>query len=107
MYWTYEQTGRMLDEALAGEVSGFNLPSPDTEGDIDLDLVAYGALTLRSGGLQVPHPRLAERRFVLQPLAEISPDAALPGLPPVLAMLAATEAQVASVQPISDAALSI
>ena len=75
--------------------------------ELDLDIVAYGALQLRSSQLQVPHPRLAERRFVLQPLAEIAPEVRLPGLPSVLSMLAATEDQALSVQPISDAALSI
>lgn len=75
--------------------------------ELDLDIIAYGALHLESSLLQVPHPRLAERRFVLQPLAEIAPDAHLPGLPSVLSMLAATEDQALSVQPIRDAALSI
>jgi 2-amino-4-hydroxy-6-hydroxymethyldihydropteridine diphosphokinase len=75
--------------------------------ELDLDILGYGELTLRSDFLQIPHPRLAERRFVLQPLAEIAPEARLPGLPPILTMLAATEAQAQSVQPISDAALSI
>jgi 2-amino-4-hydroxy-6-hydroxymethyldihydropteridine diphosphokinase len=41
---------------------------------IDLDLLAYGELTLAAPGLELPHPRLAERRFVLAPLAEIAPD---------------------------------
>ncbi|MHB8637668.1 MAG: 2-amino-4-hydroxy-6-hydroxymethyldihydropteridine diphosphokinase [Fimbriimonadaceae bacterium] len=75
--------------------------------ELDMDILAYGALTLRSDVLELPHPRLPERRFVLQPLAEVAPDASLPGLPPVLLMLAATEDQAANVQPISDAALSI
>jgi len=75
--------------------------------ELDLDIIAYGSLMLRSGSLEIPHPRLAERRFVLQPLAEIAPGVRLPGLPPVLSMLAATEDQGLSVQPIRNAALSI
>jgi 2-amino-4-hydroxy-6-hydroxymethyldihydropteridine diphosphokinase len=45
---------------------------------IDLDLLLYGAETIDEPGLTVPHPRLAERRFVLEPLAELDPDLALP-----------------------------
>jgi 2-amino-4-hydroxy-6-hydroxymethyldihydropteridine diphosphokinase len=41
---------------------------------IDLDLILYGDVELTEHGLQVPHPRFRERRFVLQPLAEIAPE---------------------------------
>src|SRR5579872_1293606 len=75
--------------------------------ELDLDILGYGALALRSHVLQIPHPRLAERSFVLQPLAEVAPEAKLPGVPPVPELLAATEDQAANVHPISDAALSI
>lgn len=75
--------------------------------ELDLDIIGYGSLSLTSPLLQIPHPRLSERRFVLQPLAELAPGLVLPGLPPVHSMLAATEDQSASVQPINDAALSI
>jgi 2-amino-4-hydroxy-6-hydroxymethyldihydropteridine diphosphokinase len=44
----------------------------------DLDLLLYGQETLREPDLIVPHPRLAERRFALEPLAELDPDLALP-----------------------------
>lgn len=40
---------------------------------LDLDLTLYGDLVLSEGGLEVPHPRFATRRFVLAPLAEIAP----------------------------------
>jgi 2-amino-4-hydroxy-6-hydroxymethyldihydropteridine diphosphokinase len=41
---------------------------------LDLDLLAYGDCVIHDpGGLQLPHPRLAERAFVLQPLAELAP----------------------------------
>ncbi|MBS0212118.1 MAG: 2-amino-4-hydroxy-6-hydroxymethyldihydropteridine diphosphokinase [Proteobacteria bacterium] len=46
---------------------------------LDLDLLLYGEATLASEGLHVPHPRLHERAFVLVPLAEIAPDAQVPG----------------------------
>jgi 2-amino-4-hydroxy-6-hydroxymethyldihydropteridine diphosphokinase len=45
---------------------------------IDLDLLLYGDETIDEPGLTVPHPRLAERRFVLEPLAELDPALALP-----------------------------
>jgi 2-amino-4-hydroxy-6-hydroxymethyldihydropteridine diphosphokinase len=45
---------------------------------IDLDLLLYGAETLHEAGLEVPHPRLGERRFVLEPLHELDPDLLLP-----------------------------
>jgi 2-amino-4-hydroxy-6-hydroxymethyldihydropteridine diphosphokinase len=40
---------------------------------IDLDILFYGSSIMRTPDLEIPHPRLAERRFVLVPLAEIAP----------------------------------
>lgn len=45
---------------------------------IDLDLLLYGDHTIEEPGLTVPHPRLAERDFVLEPLHELDPELALP-----------------------------
>jgi 2-amino-4-hydroxy-6-hydroxymethyldihydropteridine diphosphokinase len=47
---------------------------------IDLDLLLYGGAQINQPGLVVPHPRMHDRRFVLQPLAEIAPEAVHPGL---------------------------
>ena len=47
---------------------------------LDLDLLLYEARLVDETGLTVPHPRMAERRFVLAPLAEIAPDAVHPRL---------------------------
>jgi 2-amino-4-hydroxy-6-hydroxymethyldihydropteridine diphosphokinase len=55
---------------------------------IDLDLLLYGDLRLDEPGLTVPHPRLHERLFVLEPLAELAPDAAVPGHGRVRSLLA-------------------
>ena len=41
---------------------------------IDIDILLFGAQTINTPQLTVPHPRMAERRFVLEPLAEIAPD---------------------------------
>jgi 2-amino-4-hydroxy-6-hydroxymethyldihydropteridine diphosphokinase len=46
---------------------------------IDLDLLVYGNDVVDEPGLTVPHPRLAEREFVLEPLAELEPDLLVPG----------------------------
>ena len=46
---------------------------------IDLDLLVYGDVVCDEPGLTVPHPRLHERRFALEPLAELAPDLVVPG----------------------------
>jgi len=58
---------------------------------IDLDLLVYGDEALDEPGLHVPHPRLAERRFALEPLFELDPDLVIPGAGPVSALLAGLE----------------
>ncbi|MGB2875021.1 MAG: 2-amino-4-hydroxy-6-hydroxymethyldihydropteridine diphosphokinase [Gaiellaceae bacterium] len=55
---------------------------------IDLDLLLYGAERIDEPGLAVPHPRLAERRFALEPLAELDPSLEIPGFGPVQGLLA-------------------
>jgi len=46
---------------------------------LDLDLLLFGDRIVRAPGLEVPHPRMHERAFVLLPLAEVSPEAVIPG----------------------------
>ncbi len=46
---------------------------------IDLDLLVYGDESIAEAGLQVPHPHVHERRFALEPLAEIAPGLVIPG----------------------------
>jgi 2-amino-4-hydroxy-6-hydroxymethyldihydropteridine diphosphokinase len=58
---------------------------------IDLDLLLYGDRTIDLPGLTVPHPRLHERRFALEPLAELVPEAEVPGRGAVAELLAALE----------------
>ena len=58
---------------------------------IDLDLLLYGAETIDEDVLEIPHPRLHERRFVLEPLAELDPSLVVPGRGRVSALLAELE----------------
>jgi 2-amino-4-hydroxy-6-hydroxymethyldihydropteridine diphosphokinase len=46
---------------------------------IDLDILLYDDVVLDEPGLTIPHPRLHERPFALEPLAELDPDAVVPG----------------------------
>jgi 2-amino-4-hydroxy-6-hydroxymethyldihydropteridine diphosphokinase len=45
---------------------------------IDMDILLFGSQSIRTPELTVPHPAMAERRFVLEPLAEIAPDVVHP-----------------------------
>ena len=54
---------------------------------IDLDLLYFGELEIATAELQLPHPRIADREFVLRPLADIRPDLILPRQTESVAML--------------------
>jgi 2-amino-4-hydroxy-6-hydroxymethyldihydropteridine diphosphokinase len=71
----------LLDHLLAIErrfgrvrVAGEHGPRP-----LDLDLLLHGDVVLDEPGLTLPHPRLHERRFVVEPLAELAPGLVVPG----------------------------
>lgn len=55
---------------------------------VDLDLLLYGDLSVEEPGLSVPHPHLHERRFALEPLAELDPELEVPGRGRVSTLLA-------------------
>jgi 2-amino-4-hydroxy-6-hydroxymethyldihydropteridine diphosphokinase len=57
-------------ESKAGRARPY-LNAPRT---LDLDLLLYGTASIQSDALEVPHPRMGERAFVLVPLAEIAPE---------------------------------
>ena len=57
---------------------------------MDLDILLYGDLVLAGERLAIPHPRLAERRFALQPLADIDPSLMHPSLGRTIAELLAS-----------------
>jgi len=69
---------------------------------LDLDLIAFGNETRATPELILPHPRAHERRFVLQPLAEIAPELALPGQKPTVAQLLAILPPDAGIRRIDD-----
>ncbi|HVS69681.1 MAG TPA: 2-amino-4-hydroxy-6-hydroxymethyldihydropteridine diphosphokinase [Phycisphaerae bacterium] len=66
-----------IESALGRERSGEPKNGPRT---IDLDLLLYGDLVVREPGLELPHPRMQEREFVLGPLAQIAPEVRHPVL---------------------------
>ena len=55
---------------------------------LDLDILLFGTRQLDTARLQVPHPRMAERNFVLEPLAQLAPDLTMPDGTPLQALLA-------------------
>jgi 2-amino-4-hydroxy-6-hydroxymethyldihydropteridine diphosphokinase len=69
-----------LDRLLAVEQRFGRVRAPGEHGPrtLDLDLLLYGDEELDEPGLSVPHPRLHERRFVLEPLAELAPGLVVP-----------------------------
>ena len=83
----------LLERMLAVELQLGRLRTGERYGPrtIDLDLLLYGDEIVDEPGLRVPHPRLAERRFVLEPLAELDPGLVVPGLGPIQALLSKLE----------------
>ena len=73
-------TPRQLLDALLGieRSRGRHRPFPGAARTLDLDLILFGDAMVSEPGLEVPHPRFRERRFVLEPLAEIAPGMADP-----------------------------
>ena len=67
---------RELLETLLGieATLGRTRPHPGAARTLDLDLILYGDRIIEEQDLTIPHPRFRERRFVLEPLAEIAPD---------------------------------
>ncbi len=55
---------------------------------VDLELLVFGNYTIRDDALEVPHPRMGNRAFVLLPLHELTPDLEIPGLGQIAPLLA-------------------
>ncbi len=65
----------LLEALLALErAQGRTRPHAGAPRTIDLDLILFGGQRIEEEGLEVPHPRFRERRFVLEPLVELAPD---------------------------------
>jgi 2-amino-4-hydroxy-6-hydroxymethyldihydropteridine diphosphokinase len=65
---------------------------------IDLDILLYGSETIATPELQIPHPRMHQRRFVLVPLAELAPSLTHPSWPASVAELLARVADRSQVR---------
>jgi 2-amino-4-hydroxy-6-hydroxymethyldihydropteridine diphosphokinase len=80
----------LLDRLLAVEQRFGRVRVPGEHGPrtLDLDLLLYGDETIDEPGLAVPHPRMHERRFVLEPLAELAPGLVVSGRGTVESLLA-------------------
>jgi 2-amino-4-hydroxy-6-hydroxymethyldihydropteridine diphosphokinase len=87
-----ELTARELLDVLLDLERGFGrdrtASPPRGPRTLDLDLLLYGAEEIAEPGLEVPHPRLHERGFVLEPLAELDAAAEVPGKGSVQSLLA-------------------
>ena len=95
-------TARELLEALLALEQRFGrvrVPGEHGPRTLDLDLLLYGGEVLDEPGLVVPHPRLHERRFVLEPLAELAPALVVPGRGDVESILLRLEAGAAKPPP--------
>ncbi len=78
----------LLDALLEIErAGGRTRESPLAPRTLDLDLLLHGSAVVREPGLELPHPRMHQRAFVLRPLAEIAPGAVIPGHGPAAALL--------------------
>jgi 2-amino-4-hydroxy-6-hydroxymethyldihydropteridine diphosphokinase len=90
----------LLDALLAIErAAGRERGERDAARTLDLDLLLYGDETIDEPGLVVPHPRLAERAFVLEPIAALAPQLRHPKLGATIASLAARVRDPAAVRP--------
>ena len=84
----------LLDALLAIEhAQGRERSVPNAPRTLDLDLLLYGDRMIDEPGLAVPHPRMHERRFVLDPLVEITPYCVIPGRGAASAWLAKSRDQ--------------
>jgi 2-amino-4-hydroxy-6-hydroxymethyldihydropteridine diphosphokinase len=78
---TSDSPGRLLKKVLAIEQAMGRLRTTDKgPRSIDIDILLFGDRVVEEQGLKIPHPAMHQRRFVLEPLAEIAPEAIHPQL---------------------------
>lgn len=68
-----------ITQSIEKKLGRTGTPARNAPRVIDVDLLYFGDSVIDTEALVLPHPRIGERRFVLQPLAEICPDRVLPG----------------------------
>jgi 2-amino-4-hydroxy-6-hydroxymethyldihydropteridine diphosphokinase len=79
-------TGCLQIEAGEGRIRSF----PGAPRTLDVDILLYGDLILEEPGLEIPHPRMTQRRFVLEPLVQIAAEVMHPALKKTIASLFAS-----------------
>lgn len=77
---------------------GSSKPVPKGPRALDIDVLFYGSEIIREADLEIPHPRMAMRRFVLIPLAELAPQLVHPVLQATIAELLASTTDRSRVQ---------
>ncbi len=91
----------LLDRCLAIEARhGRRRTHRNAPRTLDLDLLLYDGLVMHEPGLCLPHPRMHERSFVLQPLLEIAPHSVIPGRGATRTLLSGLDC--GSLVPLSD-----
>jgi len=86
--------GELLQAVLQLEAQQGRVRSqPNAPRTLDLDLLLFDAQIIHQPGLDVPHPRMHERAFVLMPLAELDPKLIIPGRGAVAELLARVAGQ--------------
>ncbi len=88
---------QLLEALQAIELAhGRERPYRNAPRTLDLDILLYGEERIATPSLQVPHPRMTERAFVLLPLLQLAPAIAIPGLGPAQAFVHAVAGQAIS-----------
>jgi len=91
-----------IEESLGrkrGVAAGKKPGEPSEARAIDIDILLFGTSMMRYPELEIPHPRMADRRFVLVPFAEIAPDMAHPALHKTIAELLEATSDRGQVRP--------
>jgi 2-amino-4-hydroxy-6-hydroxymethyldihydropteridine diphosphokinase len=89
-------------EASCGRIRTF----PNAPRTLDLDILLFEDLVINERDLVIPHPRLQERRFVLEPLAQIAPEVMHPVLTKTIRSLLEECRDIAKVIPIADSGIA-
>jgi 2-amino-4-hydroxy-6-hydroxymethyldihydropteridine diphosphokinase len=89
-----------IERALGRERKAQVVPGLKESRTIDLDILLFGSDVVHDMGVEIPHPRMTERKFVLAPLAEIAPDVKHPISQKTIARLLAETKDQSVVRPL-------